>query len=94
MARKKGGLGQASAVEHPEDLLDKVFGANAPTPAADTPPPAPAGKKEADKSDRVGKYFLIDRELAKALKLYAVQNDSKEIVVIEAALREFLEKHR
>ena len=93
MARK-GGLGQAGTVEHPENLLDTVFGAKAPIPATDTPPPAPAGKKEADKSNRVGKYFMLDRDLAKSLKLHAVQYELKEIVVIEAALREFLEKHR
>lgn len=124
MARKKGGLGQAAAVEVKEDLLDSVFGAPkaAPKPEADivaldarnargladghascpsgrTPPPAPqaaAGKgKEAPKGkeNRVGKYFLIDRDLAKAMKLFAVQNDMKEIAVIEASLRAFLGKH-
>ena len=102
MARKKGGLGQAAAVEVKEDLLDSVFGAPkaAPKPEAqpDTPPPAPqaaAGKgKEATKGkeNRVGKYFLIDRDLAKAMKLFAVQNDMKEIAVIEASLRAFLDK--
>ena len=96
MARKKGGLGQAEAVEHPEDLLDTVFGATAAKPKADTPPPAPAGKaapdKSPDKADRVGKYFLLDRALAKSLKLYAVENDMKEIAVIEASLRAFLGK--
>ena len=30
MARKKGGLGQAAAVEEKEDLLDTVFGAAKP----------------------------------------------------------------
>ena len=40
----------------------------------------------------MGKYFLIDRDLAKALKLYAVQNDMKEIAVMEASLRAFLGK--
>ena len=40
----------------------------------------------------MGKYFLIDRDLAKALKLFAVQNDMKEIAVIEASLRAFLGK--
>ena len=103
MARKKGGLGQAAAVEVKEDLLDSVFGAPkaAPKPEAktDTPPPAPqaaVGKgKEAPKGkeNRVGKYFLIDRDLAKAMKLFAVQNDMKEIAVIEASLRAFLGKH-
>ena len=39
------------------------------------------------KENRVGKYFLLDRDLAKAMKLFAVQNDMKEIAVIEAALR-------
>ena len=100
MARKKGGLGQAAAVEVKEDLLDSVFGAPkaAPKPETDTPPPAPqaaAGKgKEAPKGkeNRVGKYFLIDRDLAKAMKLFAVQNDMKEIAVMEASLRAFLGK--
>ena len=95
MARKKGGLGQAAAVEEKEDLLDTVFGAPKPESKseqkADTPPPAPAGKG-AGKENRVGKYFLIDRDLAKALKLFAVQNDMKEIAVIEASLRAFLGK--
>ena len=91
MARKKGGLGQAAPVEQSEDLLDSVFGAPKPESKTDTPPPAPAGKG-AGKDNRVGKYFLIDRDLAKALKLFAVQNDMKEIAVIEASLRAFLSK--
>ena len=95
MARKKGGLGQAAPVEQSEDLLDSVFGAPKPEQKAvqktDTPPPATAGKS-AGKDNRVGKYFLIDRDLAKALKLFAVQNDMKEIAVIEASLRAFLSK--
>ena len=91
MARKKGGLGQAAPVEQSEDLLDSVFGAPKPESKTDTPPPAPAGKG-AGKENRVGKYFLIDRELAKAMKLFAVQNDMKEIAVIEASLRAFLSK--
>lgn len=94
MARKKGGLGQAAPVEQPEDLLDSVFGAAKPESAQkeDTPPPAPAKDAGKGKENRVGKYFLIDRDLAKALKLYAVQNDMKEITVIEASLRAFLGK--
>ena len=78
-------------------MLDSVFGASKQKPETDTPPPpaAAAGKgKEAPKGkeNRVGKYFLIDRDLAKALKLFAVQNDMKEIAVIEASLRAFLGK--
>ena len=94
MARKKGGLGQAAPVEQPEDLLDSVFGAPKPEGKTDTPPPAPqaVAGKGAGKENRVGKYFLIDRDLAKALKLFAVQNDMKEIAVIEASLRAFLSK--
>lgn len=91
MARKKGGLGQAAPVEPQEDLLDTVFGAPKPKAETDTPPPAPAGKG-AGKENRVGKYFLLDRDLAKAMKLFAVQNDMKEIAVIEASLRAFLGK--
>lgn len=107
MARKKGGLGQAATVEEKEDLLDTVFGAPKPEPKPeskpafqkDTPPPAPAAaasvadkKLGKGKENRVGKYFLIDRDLAKSLKLFAVQNDMKEIAVIEASLRAFLGK--
>ena len=97
MARKKGGLGQAAPVEQSEDLLDSVFGAPKPEQKAvqktDTPPPATAGKSpDKGKDNRVGKYFLIDRDLAKAMKLFAVQNDMKEIAVIEASLRAFLGK--
>ena len=100
MARKKGGLGQSKAVEAPEDLLDTVFGGKTsvekPTapisPQTDTPPPASAGKAD-PKKDKVGKYFLLDRSLAKALKLHAVQCEMKEISVIEEALREYLERH-
>ena len=92
MARKKGGLGQAAPVEQPEDLLDSVFGAAKESPKADTPPPAPVKDAGKGKENRVGKYFLIDRDLAKALKLYAVQNDMKEIAVMEASLRAFLGK--
>lgn len=94
MARKKGGLGQAAPVEPQEDLLDTVFGAPKPEGKIDTPPPAPAaaaGKgPNTGKDNRVGKYFLIDRDLAKAMKLFAVQNDMKEIAVIEASLRAYL----
>ena len=75
MARKKGGLGQAAPVEPQEDLLDTVFGApkseQKSTLKTDTPPPAAAGKdKDAPKGkeNRVGKYFLIDRDLAKAMR--------------------------
>lgn len=100
MARKKGGLGQAAAVEEKEDLLDTVFGAPKPEQKTDTPPPAPAAAGKATdqnpgkgKENRVGKYFLIDRDLAKAMKLFAVQNDMKEIAVIEASLRAFLGKN-
>ena len=93
MARKKGGLGQAAPVEPQEDLLDTVFRAPKPEGKTDTPPPATAGKSpDKGKDNRVGKYFLIDRDLAKALKLFAVQNDMKEIAVIEASLRAFLSK--
>ena len=46
MARKKGGLGQAAAVEEKEDLLDTVFGAPKPESKseqkADTAPAARA----------------------------------------------------
>ncbi|MGD9574147.1 hypothetical protein [Desulfovibrio sp.] len=95
MARK-GGLGQGKTVEQPEDLLDSVFGGKAPAKEpvgkTDTPPPAPAGKAD-PKKDKVGKYFLLDRDLAKTLKLHAVMHETKEIAVIEAALREFFEKH-
>ena len=95
MARK-GGLGQAKTAEQPEDLLDSVFGGKAPakTPdgKTDTPPPAPAGKAD-PKKDKVGKYFLLDRNLAKILKLHAVQYDMKEIAVIEEALREYFGRH-
>lgn len=93
MARKKGGLGQAAPVDEKEDLLDTVFGAPK-SERPDTPPPAPqaaAGKgPNTGKDNRVGKYFLIDRDLAKAMKLFAVQNDMKEIAVIEASLRAYL----
>ena len=93
MARKKGGLGQAAPVEPQEDLLDTVFGAPKPKAETDTAPPATAGKSpDKGKDNRVGKYFLIDRDLAKAMKLFAVQNDMKEIAVIEASLRAFLSK--
>ena len=56
-------------------------------PVADTMTGKLSGK---GKENRVGKYFLLDRDLAKAMKLFAVQNDMKEIVVIEAALRAYL----
>lgn len=94
MTRKKGGLGQIATVEEKEDLLDSVFGAPELKPEAK---PAPAAADTATgkmpgkgKENRVGKYFLLDRDLAKAMKLFAVQNDMKEIAVIEAALRAYL----
>ena len=98
MARKKGGLGQVEVVAQTEDLLDSVFKTKDGKSKADTPPPATAGKtvpEKADKSDkaeRVGKYFMLDKTLAKSLKLYAVENDMKELAVIEASLRAFLKK--
>jgi hypothetical protein len=88
MARKKGGLGQVETVTPPEDLLDTVFG----KPRPEENPPAQASGNPPAKKDRVGKYFLLDRALAKRLKLYAVQHDLKEVAVIEASLRAFLEK--
>jgi hypothetical protein len=88
MARKKGGLGQMEAATPPEDLLDTVFG----KPLHGENLPAQAPEKAPEKTERVGKYFLLDRALAKKLKLYAVEHDLKEIAVIEASLRAFLEK--
>lgn len=80
MARKKGGLGQAVPVEQPEDLLDSIFGAGTLRALrVRTPPPAPAKDAGKGKEKRMDKYFLIDRDLAKALKLYAVQNDMKKL---------------
>ena len=58
MARKKGGLGQAAAVEVKEDLLDSVFGAPkaAPKPEADTPrPPHKQRRAKARKPPRAKK---------------------------------------
>lgn len=82
MPRKKG-LGQPSAPDTPEDLLDSVFGAPAPSPAQGTPAPASTEQKK----QRVAKYFQLDRELVKKLKVYAAQNDLKEQEVIDKALR-------
>ncbi|MDR2821029.1 MAG: hypothetical protein LBB60_10940 [Desulfovibrio sp.] len=85
MPRKKSGLGKMDVPDKPEDLLDSVFGVKTPqVEKADSPSP--------EKKERVGKYFLLDRALAKSLKLYAVQHDLKEITVIEASLRAFLAK--
>lgn len=101
MSRKKGGLGQAEEGLPPEneDLLASVFGETISTSDAraidgkpDTPPPPTAkGRgKAASKPERVGKYFMLDKQLVKAMKLYAVEHDMREIAVIETALRRFL----
>ena len=90
MTRKKGGLGQIATVEEKEDLLDSVFGAPAPELKPEAKPAPAAADTATGKENRVGKYFLLDRDLAKAMKLFAVQNDMKEIAVIEAALRAYL----
>lgn len=76
---KKSALGGAPVVpEVKEDLLAKVFGDKT---KADTPP-RPSGTKP----DRVAKYFQIDRQLAKELKLFAIENGMKDFEVIEKAL--------
>lgn len=77
MARKKGGLGQM-AKERNEDLLGVVFGEETP-------------KSEPEKPARVSKYMQLDRELVRAVKVYAAQNDLKEYEVMESALRQFLD---
>ncbi len=91
MARNKGGLGAPTAVsaEDKEDLLGSVFGTPQSKAEEDTPTPSVA-KDLVAKSERVGKYFQIDKKLAKQLKLYAVEHDMKEVVVIEEALKLFL----
>lgn len=81
MPRKKGGLGQPVAPDTPEDLLDTVFGAPAPSKGADTPPTSETKPK------RLPKYFQVDRDLVKKMKVYAVEHDLKEQDVIEKALR-------
>ena len=96
MASKKGGLGKVdvNAAVGKEDLLASVFG-DTKEEKTDTPRPAKAGKQKTTnqgKSERVGKYFLLNRELAKAMKLFAVEHEMKEIEVIEASLRAFLKK--
>jgi hypothetical protein len=83
MPRKKGGLGKMDVADKPADLLDSVFGVK-------TPQGEKAASPSPEKGERVGKYFLLDRALAKSLKLYAVQHDLKEIAVIEASLRAYL----
>lgn len=88
MSRKRG-LGQPETPpEASEDLLNSVFGAPAPEKGTDTPAPAPAAKK----TERMAKYFQIDKTLAKELKIYAVRNELKEQEVIERALRLLFEQ--
>lgn len=82
MPRRKGGLGQPVIPDTPEDLLDTVFGTAAPSNGVDTPPPPPETKQK-----RLPKYFQIDRELVKKMKVYAVENELKEQDVIDRALR-------
>lgn len=37
--------------------------------------------------EKIAKYFRIDRDIAKQLKLYAVKHEMKEAAVVEKALR-------
>lgn len=95
---KKGGLGNGKTganidASDDADLLDSVFGeATARGKEEDTPPPLVLGKSK--KAERIAKHFMIDRQLAKEIKLYAVENDMKEIEVIDLALRSFLESKK
>lgn len=87
MARKKGGLGSLQPAAEKEDLLDSVFGGSkVETQGKDTPPP-PA---QAAEEEKVAKYFKLDREVVRKLRVYAAMNDMKEVHVIENALRVFL----
>ena len=36
--------------------------------------------------EKIAKYFRIDRDIAKQLKLYAVEHEMKEAAVVEKAL--------
>lgn len=44
------------------------------------------------RTDRIAKYFRLDRTIAKRLKLYSVEHEMKEVHVIEKALLLLLEK--
>lgn len=95
MSNKKGGLGMVNTDNKDVsgddvDLLDSVFGETTPkNKGEDTPPlnPLNTGKKP----ERIAKHFMIDRQLAKEIKLYAVEHDMKELEVIDLALRSFLD---
>lgn len=63
------------AKEKSEDLLGAVFGEETAKPKS---------------AKRVSKYMQLDRELVRAVKVYAAQNDLKEYEVMESALRQFL----
>lgn len=84
MPNKKGGLGNGNTgnnlvTNDDADLLDSVFGE------------ATAQPLDKDKKiERIAKHFMIEKQLAKEIKLYAVENDMKELEVIDLALRSFL----
>lgn len=84
MSSKKGGLGKGAK----QDGLSALFGENRENP--DIPSPATKEPEGTPKQDRVAKHFMLDRKLAKQIKLYAVENEMKELAVIELALRRFL----
>ncbi len=52
-----------------------------------------APKSSEGKAERVGKFFQLDKQLAKQIKIFAIEHDKKEIAVIEEALRYYLKHH-
>lgn len=83
MARNKKGLG---TLADDGDLLGKVFGDGGES-RANAAPPKGKGEKE-----ETAKYFKLDKELIKRLKIFCITRDLSEKDVVTAALTSFLEK--
>lgn len=88
MARNKKGLG---TLADDGDLLGKVFGED--EEAATPDKPAKRGRPaRPEKEELVAKYFKLDKELIKRLKIFCITRDLSEKDVVMAALTSFLEK--
>ncbi len=93
MARNKKGLG---TLAEDGDLLGKVFGEGEETATPDKPAkrgrPARPEMVEGEREELVAKYFKLDKELVKRLKIFCIENELSEKDVITAALTSFLEQ--
>ncbi len=100
---RKGELGEGTvALQYEkEDVLDSVVEVKPPHEpySVDVHVPSKevsnAGKKAESKEvkERTGKFFQMDKALAKRMKMYAVEHEMKEVVLMETALKAYLDAH-